>query len=324
MCVSSFRGLNVVAPAHSTRRARAAMRREMLSAASARVKPKRRRCRRQKTRAASQVKPVNADHEGAPAAQAARRAEHRGRAASRRCSSPPASSWLVDSAPRRCVPDSSPTTPQRSSSERDSDSAPSHCVRADAGVEGAEPRRGGVDVAVPGAEVDAVDRVDAPVGLAAAGADAAARGRHRRAGFEPERVRVVDREASLDDDGGVAEAARAAAGVDRARPGIGADANAPVGRERELERDRHAVAALARAGVLVQHAGLDLEPSRRREGRRRRHARAIRHGGRLVVGARARQRCEPGEQGGDWQDRPPRGLRSFARPRVIRSSVRLA
>jgi hypothetical protein len=72
----------------------------------------------------------------------------------------------------------------------------------------AEPAREHVDVGVPAvAEVGAPDRVDRVVGLAAAEAEAALRGGHDDACLEAERLVVVDAEAALDDDAGVAEAA---------------------------------------------------------------------------------------------------------------------
>ena len=80
---------------------------------------------------------------------------------------------------------------------------------------------------MPGAEVGAVDRVQAPVGLAAAAAEAVTRGRHRRAAFEAERAVVVDGEAALEDDGRVADAAGAVAGLVATRTQASAPTRTP-------------------------------------------------------------------------------------------------
>ena len=159
--------------------------------------------------------PVNADQDGAPARRAPCRAGIEDEAfrdvVARR----------DEKLARRVgavlpVPDSSPTTLQCSSSERDSEAAARSCARLAVPLVRAESRRRRVDVGVPGAEVGAVDRVQHPVGLAAADAQAVARARQRRPAFEAERALVVDGEAALEDDRRVAAAGRRARRIRRA------------------------------------------------------------------------------------------------------------
>ena len=138
---------------------------------------------------------------------------------------------------------------------------------------------------MPRAEVGAVDGVHDPVRLAAADAQAMPGRRQRHAAFETEGAVVVDREAALDDDRRIAAARRVLARfVAQAHPGVAANADAPVGRESELERDRNALAYRAGLRVLVQVAALDFEPAGRRQRRRCRHARPVRNGARGIVG----------------------------------------
>ena len=245
--------------------------------------PGRRTQRRQKMRAASQVKPVNADHTGAPArrlrAAPASRTRRFRDVVARRDEQLARRIGAVLRRPRDLA-DDAPMLVERARQRGRAEE-----LRATRpGVVRAESRRRRIEVGVPGAEVGAVDRVQRPVGLAAADAQAVTRARQRRPAFEAERALVVDGEAALEDDRRVAVAGGARAGfVAPLHPGVGADADAPVGREGELERDRDALAADAGAGVLVQVTRLDLEPAGRRQGRRRRHARAVRNGGRGIV-----------------------------------------
>ena len=102
-------------------------------------------------------------------------------------------------------------------------------------VDLAESRGQEVDVGVPGAEVAAVDGIDGVVGLAAAEADAVLAGGRGDARFQAEGVVVVDPEAALEDDAGVAKAASLAGVGALPHPSLVAQADAPVGIEGELE-----------------------------------------------------------------------------------------
>jgi hypothetical protein len=134
-----------------------------------------------------------------------------------------------------------------------------------------------------GSEIAAVDAVQAHVGVAAT--EAVARRREFDTELRAEGGGVVDGEAALQHEARVAEpaigrAVRIALAHDR----VAADANAPVGRERQLERVRQGLPTRGIDRVGRLHAGLDLEPARCGQGRGAGDAGAVRRDGGDVVG----------------------------------------
>ncbi len=189
----------------------------------------------------------------------------------------------------------------------------------------APPRLDDVRVGVPAGDVDAVDPVRGVVGFAAAELQRGARGRIERAELEAERGLLVDREAALDHDAGVAEAGRARAVAGHVHHGLADEAHAPVLAERVLQRIRQARATRRFAGRLVDReraAELAFEPMRRGQCRGRGDGRAVRSrvGTRIgVVGARGARRKENGRT--DGRRRDERERRPHLRPAVVRATA---
>jgi hypothetical protein len=132
-------------------------------------------------------------------------------------------------------------------------------------------------------EVGAVDAVQTCIGVAAP--QGVASRRKLDAELRAECRSIVDGEAALQHDARVAEPAIARA-VRIALPHerVAADADAPVGRERELERVRQGLPPRRIDGIGRLHAGFDFEPAGRGEGGGAGDAGAVRRDGRGVVG----------------------------------------